>query len=100
DHAIAASDEVIAPVAQLDHVAGVDEALAVGEHGRAVADVAERRATGADTQRAVLDLELDAARQAADQARREASASVVDVEADARLGRRIGVTDARLRIGR
>ena len=48
DDAAAPADEVVALAAQLDHVAGVDEALGIGERGRIGADIGARRAVGAD----------------------------------------------------
>src|SRR5450432_4840046 len=56
DNAAAPADEVISLAAQLDHVAGVDEAVAVSEFGGVLADIGVRRPGRPDPQRSVLDL--------------------------------------------
>ena len=100
DDAAAPPDEMIAVAAQLDHVAGVDEAVGVAQGRRIVAEIAQRRAVGADAQRAVDDLHRDAVAALAEKGGGKARAAVVDLEADAGFGRGIGMGDARARIER
>src|SRR2546430_3123751 len=87
------TEEVVAVTALLHDVAGVHEALLIAQ-----SDVFPEVAAGGpprpDTDRAVLDLDLDGAGRA-DDAGRKAFQTIVDLEADARLRRGIGVADAR-----
>ena len=59
DHAVAPALEVIAAIAQLKHVAGVDKALRVFQCGRILAEIAFGGAAGADAQRCVHHLQID-----------------------------------------
>ena len=56
-----------------------------------------RRPPRANPQRSVLDLDFDTVARLGDDPRWKSLQAVVDGKADARLGRRIGVTDRRLR---
>ncbi len=71
DDAAAAADEIIAVATQLDHVAGIDEAVVIGERSRVAADIGVRGALRADPQRAVDHLHLDAVAVLPDQRGRE-----------------------------
>src|SRR5579883_1869614 len=67
DDAAAPPDEMVAAVAPLDHVAGIDEAVLAGQWRRTGTEIAARVARRADAQRAALDLHLDRAAAALDQ---------------------------------
>ena len=96
DDAAAPADEKTAIAAHLDHVAGVDEALRVGERRRVVAEQAQRAAGRAHAQGAVDEFHLDGAG-AFQPAGGKAGAAVADGEHDARFGRGVGVFDSRAR---
>ena len=70
DDAAAAAGESVTVAAQFHDVAGIDEAVLVGER-RVGADIARCRARRADAQRAVLDFHLDAVAQLLRQMTRE-----------------------------
>src|SRR5260370_23117600 len=91
DDAAAPADEVVALAAQLDHVPGVDEAIGIGERRRIGADIGARRAVGADPERAVDDLHLDAVAVPPDQVGGEALPPALPPATHARLGRNIGM---------
>src|SRR3954470_11779172 len=100
DDAASPPDEVAASSALLDHIAGVDETVGVGERGARRADIAGGRPFRADAQRSTHDLHLDLSAPPVEQIGREALEAVVDFEADARFGRGVGVADRGVGIGR
>ena len=100
DDSILAADEVIALAAPFHDVAGVDEALTVRERGNVGSDIAGRRSRRAQPQRGAHDLDVDIAIAVIDEMRGKAFEAVIHLEADARLGRRIGVAETSLRIDR
>src|SRR6202022_3577114 len=97
DDAAAPADEVVALAAQLDDVAGVNEAPVVCERRCIGADIGARRAVGADLERTVDDLHLDAVAVPPDKVGGKTFAPVVYRETDAGLGRSIGMADRRMR---
>ena len=60
DDAAAPSDEMVAVAAQLDHVAGIDEALASASAAAFAADIGMRGPRRADPERSVFDFHFDA----------------------------------------
>src|SRR6058998_634953 len=92
DDAAPTTEEVVALTASLDDVAGIHEALVIAQ-GDVFAEVAAGGPRRANPQRTVLDLDLDGPGRA-DDARREAFEAIVDLEADARFRRRVGMADA------
>src|SRR5271170_2915309 len=94
DHAVSSTNKVISVSAQLDHVAGVDEAV-VGRQGLGKApEVSSRVSSRADPKRAVLDFQLGVSTWTADERRRKACESIADLEADSGLGRSEGMNDS------
>src|SRR5204863_2475743 len=87
------TEEVVAVTASLHDVAGVHEALFVAQSD-VLAEVAAGGPRRADTERTVLDLDLDGAGRA-DDAGRKAFQTIVDLEADTRLRRGVGMAHAR-----
>src|ERR1700693_6372344 len=77
------TNEVTAIAAALDHVAGIDKPVRLDEAFDAGAQIAAGGPLGADAQRAVLDLDLDRAARAVDQACRKPGQPVADLEGDA-----------------
>src|SRR5436190_3403883 len=87
------TEEVVAVTASLHDVAGIHEALLIAQSG-VFAEVAAGGPRRADTERTVLDLDLHGAGRA-DDAGRKAFQTIVDLEADTRLRRGVGMADAR-----
>src|SRR5438128_3781948 len=101
DDAAAAADEVVTLTASLDHVSGVHEAVGAEQRLVARVEIAARGAPRTNAKRAVLRLHLRTTiGPRAEQARRKAGATVADVEGDAGLRRREGVSDLRVRVAR
>src|SRR5881296_2088939 len=90
------ANEIVAVGAQLHHIAGVDEAVAVREGLAVAAQIALRGTRRADPKRAIFDLHLDAHTLFSDETRRKASETVADVERHAGLGRGERMDDPRL----
>src|SRR6516225_7899257 len=59
DDAVAPALEVIAAIAQVEHVASIDKALRVFQCGRILAEIALGGAAGADAQRCVHHAHVD-----------------------------------------
>src|SRR6266851_3564082 len=97
DDAAFSADEMVAIAAQLQHVAGVHESFMVCQRRNRAADILGRSSVRTYLQRSVYDLHLYVAG-LADHAGRKSFETVIDVEADARFGRSIGVADPCLRI--
>ncbi len=95
---IPSADEIIAVTAQLDHVAGVDEAVRICERLARAPEVADRISRGADTQRAIFDLHFDAGTWLSDQTSRKASATIADLERYAGLRRSECMGDLGIRV--
>src|SRR5207248_10471567 len=87
------TEEVVAVTASLHDVAGVYEALFIAQSD-VFAEVAAGGPRRADTERTVLDLDLHGAGRA-DDAGRKAFQTIVDLEADTRLRRGVGMAHAR-----
>src|SRR5271155_5349211 len=60
DDSAFSADEIVSIAVTLDHVAGVDEAIGIGEFAAVGAEVAQGRARRSQPERAVLDLHVDA----------------------------------------
>ena len=94
DDAAAAAGKDIAIAVQFHHVAGIDEAVAVGQH-RIGADITRRGAWRTDAQRTMQHLHLDAIAGAFDEFGGKPSEAVTDFERHASFGRGVSVTDDR-----
>src|SRR5690349_18369447 len=99
DDAATPADEMVAVTAQLNHVAGIDKSIDIGEISRVPAHISMGGSPRSDTQGAIHDLHLDAAGILADQLCRKALAAVIDGKADARFRRGISMADRGLRKG-
>ena len=97
DDSTASANEDVAVAASLDEIAGVDIAVPIDEGGRAEPEIARRAPGGSQAQRAINDPQAHGAGRIVDQGHRKPFPAIVHSEADARLGRRIGVADRRLR---
>src|SRR3989442_4888293 len=76
DDAVPSTEEVVPVAAAFHHVARVDEAFIIGEGGTLLAEIADGITRGTDTQRAVVDFELNVAGRA-DHARRKPLEAIV-----------------------
>ncbi len=99
DEAAPAAEEVVPVAAALHHVAGVDEAFLIGEHGIVLAEIADGIPRGTDPQRTLDDLDLHVAGRA-DQARRKPLQTIAHFESHAGLRGGEGMSDAGLRVER
>ena len=86
DNSAAAAAEVVAPVAQFENIAGVDEAVGVDERRAVSAEIVPRRARRADAQRAVLDFQIHIVDRVSEVTRRYAREPVFNLESHAGFG--------------
>ena len=96
DSTTTAGKEIAVAAAHHD-VARINEAIGIAQDQR-LADIAARGPRRAYAQRVIDDLHGDATESLVDIGSGESLLPVVDLEADARLGRGIGVADLRVRI--
>src|SRR5580698_4410602 len=98
DDTAGATHKMVAAGAQLDAVAGVDEAIRSAQLGGLLSQIPDGIAAGADAQGALYDCQLHRAGATADQAGRKSSEPVADLECNTRFRGRERVRDARLRV--
>ena len=99
DEAAPSTEEVVPLAAAFHHVAGVDEAVCIGERGAFLTEIPNCIPRGPDPQRPIIDADLDIAGRA-DQARRKSFEPIGDVESHARLRGGEGMADTGLRVER
>src|SRR5437763_10336238 len=87
DDAAAASHEIAAVSAQVDHVSSVDVTLRVEERLTLLAEVADRRPPRPDAQCVVLDFEIDSIHALCEIRKRETRAPVRHLECYSRFRR-------------